>query len=440
MISNRRTLPVIIALASTLLALGAFASIAAASTSFAQRSIRPASAAQTSLAPTGSAPVKTLPAPVAAAPMPMADQVDSLASAPAQAAGYAGDTIDPDGTVTVYVTSAGYAEMSAALATLGPQASYKLVTVANSEAKLESITMQIAGDRALLARHGVQLTTWGPDAASNTMQASMLDYTAAKAAWLQNEFGGSGVVSVTPATSADVLQRVPVNDTADNEAAAAAAGPNRYYDSSPFFGGDRVFIDNNENEKCTDAFTLIGNRSGASYNTTAGHCGGSSVYTNFDTRVKLGPISTRYFSDGGYDFETFPCGSCSPYVWYEGPSVGRGQGSSHVVVGTCDCNSGKVAIDGAGTGQVIDSTVTKADFCDTFSDGTETCHLNRATNSADICYPGDSGGPVYLQGPNNDGQVYATGTIVGSTTDYHTCDYQRISNLTAESDTHVATG
>jgi hypothetical protein len=157
MISPRRTLSAIVALASTLLALGAFASSAAASNSFAQRSIRSsASAEHTSRA---SAPTNTLPAPVAAAPMPMANQVDSLASAPAQAAGYAGDTINPDGTVTVDVTSAGYAEMATALATLGPQASYNLVTVANSEATLESITMQIAGDRALLADHGVMLTT-----------------------------------------------------------------------------------------------------------------------------------------------------------------------------------------------------------------------------------------------------------------------------------------
>lgn len=391
-------------------------------------------------ADTASAPAKVLPAPQPVLPLPLRYEIDSVASAPAQAGGYAGDVIHPNGSVTVYVTAAGYAEMNAALAALGPNASYKLVTVVHTEAALEDITMSIASAHSLLAQHGITLTTWGPDVSLNKTKAMMLNYTPAKAAWLEETFGGPTLIKVVSANASDVLRR-SLPAPAAPAVATAAAGPNRYYDSNPFFGGDRIFIDNNESEPCTAGFTLTGNRSGATYETTAGHCGGSSIYTNFDTRVEMGPVATRYFTDGGYDFETFACGGCTGYVWYEGPSVGTGQGSSYAVVGTCECNSGDVTIDGAGTGQVPDSAVTMANFCDTFSDGIETCHLNRAVNNShDICYGGDSGGPVYQRGPSGSDEVYATGTIVGSTTNYHTCDYQRIGDLETESDTSISTG
>ncbi|MGH2916161.1 MAG: hypothetical protein ACRDMX_14360 [Solirubrobacteraceae bacterium] len=162
-----------------------------------------------------------------------------------------------------------------------------------------------------------------------------------------------------------------------------------------------------------DSFAFRGNNSGNIFQMTAGHCGGSSIWTNLSTHYEMGGISSVYFSNGGYDLETFGC-DCNEPVWYEGPGIGTGQGSTQNVVGIWYCGDGSaVSTDGATTGQVTGNTVEATNQCVEFGDGKTTCHLNYAVNPSGqaICQPGDSGGPVYQRIGNNN--VYATGVIVG---------------------------
>jgi hypothetical protein len=215
---------------------------------------------------------------------------------------------------------------------------------------------------------------------------------------------------------------------------------NRYYDDAPFNGGDRLFIDNNENEKCTDAFTMVGNATGNRIQITAGHCEGSSFWTNFSSHKKIGTLSSRHFTNNGDDYEGITCTStCDANVWYDPPTIGMAQGYAYTVTSWCDCDSGLITFDGATTGEHPDSTVIAHNVCIPFDDGYTTCNLNEATKSGvELCGPGDSGGPVYLRTPNN--TVSASGEIVGTTRDEHTCAYQRIRQIMTNSNLSVLSG
>ena len=343
---------------------------------------------------------------------PLPDRIESLLSQPQYANHYAGDAANADGSLTVYATPGGESDIRAALASLAPPSAstYTVQTAAHSLAQLADLTSQIAADKNQIAAQGIRTIDFGPDPTTNTVSVSVLTDAAAARSYLEAHYGGSGWISVTQRSSSDLMHRTA----------------NRYYDTPPFYNGDRIFVDDNHNYKCTDGFAL--NIGSGTQGVTAGHCGGSSIYTNFDSNYFMGAITARHFTDGGDDFETFNCYCASP-VWYEGPSIGRNQGYVHyLAAGWCDCNTGLVTFDGATTGEVPYATVIKADACITFTDGIQTCHLNEAQRSGyTLCQGGDSGGPVYQRTSNN--QVYPTGTIVGTNGAGDICTYQRIREI-----------
>lgn len=311
-----------------------------------------------------------------------------------------GDGID--GTVTVYVTSAGRARMASALSkAVGPPSvgGYDLKEVAHSFASLEALTMRLFADEKSLKNNGIDMVSWGPDIASNTVMVKIANYTSSAAQSLERQYGGTSWLTVAPAQ-----KHLPTRTA------------NRYYDSPYFYNGDRVLFNNNfSGTKCTAAFAYTGNNSGNIFSTTAGHCGGSSVWTNYNNHYKMGNISTNYFSSSsGWDMESFHC-ECAYPIWYEGPSIGTSQGYLHNVAGTCYCGVGSyVTMDGATTGEVGDNKVVQVNFCYKFNDGITTCHLNYAynPNGYTICQGGDSGGPAYQRSSTSN--VYATGLIVGT--------------------------
>lgn len=366
-------------------------------------------------------PPKQLPAPVQVN-TPIGIQIEQIATSAELGGTYGGQSTDPSGALTIYVTSQGRAALASALARAGiPASAYTLSTVGHSDAELVGLTARLARDRASLATQGIDMVKWGPDSVSNTVQILISDYTPQAAQTLETQYGGSGLISVAPAAPDDYMVR----------------RTNRYYDVEPYFNGDRIFMDNNLNEQCTQGFAVTGNASGDKFNVTAGHCFGSTVNTNFNTRVGIGPIATNYFNttSGDYDFETYHCDCLSP-VWYEGPNH-QGDGLTHSVVGWCYCDSGAVAVDGATTGEIANNSVTRHDIC-TVAGGVQTCHLNEVHNSnAQICLPTDSGGPVYQRTSNNG--VFATGIIVASSTDFHTCDYQRWRGIEVQSNSTLKT-
>jgi hypothetical protein len=377
-----------------------------------------------------SPPVKAAPSAPIIGPPPLPDEVESIVTATQFASSYAGESVHPDGTVTVYVTAAGRKAISAALAAhfaapgtpaVAP-APYDLQVVPRSAAQLDALTQRLAADETSLATAGVKLVTWGPDPQSGTVQATVESDPAAAQRIFDGRYGAGTVsVSSTPALA------LPVRTS------------NRYYDGPPFYNGDRIFMDNNTGNKCTDAFAFKGNNSGKIFGITAGHCGGSSIWTNLSAHYEMGPISTRYFSNNGWDLESFTC-NCAGPVWYEGPGIGTGQGYTHHVIGSCYCGTGQlVATDGASTGEVPDTTVGATNVCVTFEDGVTTCHLD-VTSKANtvICQGGDSGGPVYQRAPNNN--VYAVGVIIGEANFGNTCYYHPYTSVLGLVNGTIVTG
>lgn len=310
---------------------------------------------------------------------------------------YAGDVQNPDGTVTIYVANGGDAGIRSALSrvlTPSESSAYTIRDVAHSYADLEALTRQISGDEAYQNQIGADLTSWGPDITANDVQIKLLSYTPSTAAALKARYGSA--VSAVPANGTGLGQRTT----------------NRFYDTPPFYAGDRVFFNNNSG-KCTAAFALRGNRSGNIFSTTAGHCGGSAVLTNLTVRYTMGPVSTNYFSsDKNKDIETFTC-NCAQPIWYANQAT-------HTVAGLCgSCGyHSLVTADGASTNngnEVTDATVVETGICVNFPDG-RTCNLNGADKVVNgsyvvVCGPGDSGGPIYQRASSN--RVFAAGTIVG---------------------------
>lgn len=349
---------------------------------------------------------------------PIIRQIESVVDQPQFASDFAGESLNADGTVTIDVTAQGQATLSAALGqALGAAAAsqYTFRVVPNSAAALKQLTDNVASQSSLMKANGIDAISWGQYVGTDTITIEVADLTPAKEAWLHQQFGGATILTVQPSSTSDLGVR---------EA-------NRYYDNPAFNDGLRIFVDNKTSEPCTDAFAMRGNNSGRIFQLTAGHCQGTSYWTNFDNHQEVGTLSKRYFSNNGDDFQTLTCSSCQGNVWYEGPSIGRNQGKTHsVATGHCDCNSGQVTVDGASTGETPNSNVIEVNVCHEFTDGLTTCNMNVAQNTNyDPCaIGGDSGGPVYQRAANN--KAYATGTIIGTYgNDNSKCAYQRISEI-----------
>ncbi len=343
---------------------------------------------------------------------PEADMIERVVEAPSLTSIYGGDIVHPDGAVTVYVTTAGKSQMQATLQNALPATaagSYTLVEVAHTYAALEALTQKIAQDTSFQSGLGATLVTWGPDVANNVVRIQVSGYTPLVAQELQSHYG-SDWVSVIPYSEQGLPQRTQ----------------DRYYDEPAFWDGDRVFMENNTSNKCTDAFEVRGNLSGNNFNTTAGHCGGSSIWTNFTKRYKIGNVSTNYFNaNKNKDIESFPC-NCFPFVYYNGSSY-------HEVTGICGtCGQGQlVTMDGATSQEVPDVTVIETGICVNFPDG-RTCNLNGAVKSTNqgyvpSCTGGGSGGPVYQRASNN--RAFAAGVIVGVDAPGLECYYHTINDV-----------
>ncbi len=183
----------------------------------------------------------------------------------------------------------------------------------------------------------------------------------------------------------------------------------RFADVSPYYGGDAVWFDNQGNGTlCTDSFAYKGKASGDEFTLTAGHCGGSTMDTNINSPREIGGLGTRYFTDGGYDVESFHCNGCQGTVWWQ-------DSNTHDIIGTLNAGVGElVTLDGAASEEVPGNLVQKYDICVKFADDNKTtCHLSQTFQSGvTACQPGDSGGPAY-QRISGTSDVYAVGVIVG---------------------------
>jgi hypothetical protein len=362
---------------------------------------------------------KSAPPMAAPPPTPLASVISQLGEAPAYSSDFGGYVENPDGSFSVYTAAADPAPLAQAITqtaaaddaaptAAGPASTaVKVVHVSHSYAALETLAQQIgAAAPGLRATSGITIAMDGPDVSTNTVLIDLNDYSQSAADALVKRFGGAGWVSVEPTPSA--YQSLPDGGMQPLS--------NRYYDTSPWYNGDRISINGDNSNKCTDGWALKGLNSGRTFNLTAGHCFGSSFYNNGHL---IGSLSTQYWPGTMYDMESISCSACSTNgaTWTEGPSIGTGQGTTKIVNNYATFPAQQlVAFDGASTGEVDNNRVVSAEAecipAYASLDNLERCGMyNTVSQSgATACQPGDSGGPVFQNEGN--GYVTAAGIVV----------------------------
>jgi hypothetical protein len=355
-------------------------------------------------------PKKNLPEPRGRAPaIPLVTGVETLGATEFQRA-YGGHETSSSGHLAVLYVVRGATQAAAFLsavrdeATRSGQAEYEVAYVPHSFAQLEALTNSIALDGSRWQARGITLAEWGPDAATSKVVITLRSYTAAAARELLATYGASWV-----SVSRKSLKQ-------------HAYDADRYYDTAPFWGGDRIF-DSNEANLCTDGFIMLGNDNPSNHwATTAGHCGSRTWYTNFTHDYRLGATSTNYWNSTNTDIQTIGPVYAVGIVWgndgedyvpYTSYTPGREQ----------ICFDGATPKNGTNNGNVCNVSVANpGPFCTTIS-GAYKCGLGRAYDSSrQICVGGDSGGPVF-QRTSNDSYIKAVGSITGFADSGHTCYY-----------------
>lgn len=334
---------------------------------------------------------------------------------------YAGEMMSPTGQLIVYTVASGnqaFLDAMRKAASSTGTSGYAVVPVGHSWAELDRLTQRIAGDAAQLQQQGIEPVEWGPDPASNKVVVSLESYSPAAEQALIAHYGADWI-------SVDPTDAQPATRT------------DRYNDTAPYFAGDAIWIDNQRPRLyCTSGLTVIGNRSGAPFVLTAGHCGGQVVRTNLRNPRVMGPVTAVHFTNRGFDLETVRT-NASGVVWTDDDTGG------YSVVGTLSpAVGGQIAFGGAVSKEQRNFVVQKTNQCVRFStDGLITCHVGIAFRGGIVgCVGGDSGGPVYQHTPGNFRNVRAVGIILGRMGLIGSrCIYQEIGPALTQVNSHIAT-
>ena len=295
----------------------------------------------------------------------------------------------------------GTATLNAAISAVATASSVAVTytDVSNSFAPLENITTSIAQHQADLKARGLILQSWGPNPSHDivlvTLQPGSVSTSDAQS--ILDGIYGSGVTTVSSVTAPPFT----------------AAG--RENDVAPFTGGDAIHVVGSQNLYCTSSWSMQGRASGAPFILVAGHCG-NGIVTISGSGNSVGSVSTQYFSNNGYDFESIRTSSDRDDVWEGGP--GYSSVSAHAVSAySVPPADSYMTFDGAVTGQVPDALVTLVDGCTSISYSSEyphttwtICHIGETNKNTTVVQPGDSGGPAYVRQPNN--TVSAAGVII----------------------------
>jgi hypothetical protein len=281
-------------------------------------------------------------------------------------------------------------------------------------AQLRALTTQIS---QVLPQHPellADVVQWGPDPAGDQVVLYLNHADPTTAAGLRALFG-SEPVSVSAQTK-------PWPHRTDRDS-----------DTAPFYGGDAIWVDNGQQPttQCTGGFTVVGLKTHLTYMLTAGHCAGlgTQVDTDLGTPAAMGPVTNVRYSNNGLDEETIG-GSYEPEVYGNqytdnavlgGLKVAPGQGSKSLVT-----------VDGAVTGEHRQLTVSATDQCVTFPGNTVsiTCFLTDVQGFTAAA--GDSGAPVYQYTSGGLPEVYAVGTVVGSTAASNETYVQQITDIESQ--------
>jgi hypothetical protein len=307
-------------------------------------------------------------------------------------------------------------------------AGYRVVYVPHSWALLEALTTKIARQVPRWRARGIELAKWGPDPATSKVVIWLRAYSPAAARQLLSAYGaGLASVSHTPMTQ------------------LAESASNKYYDTPPFFGGDRIFAhpSSGGTVECTDGFVMLGNANpGNHWELTAGHCGRQTWLTNWTTQYTLGSTSTDYLAGAGggtaIDVQTIGAnawgevwgdtGTYDPFTIFVPPA------------GQYLCFDGADPKPDSPSGLECGVQVTEqGPFCIITTDGLTHCQLGEAYDqNREVCLGGDSGGPVF-QRQSSGNRVEAVGIITADGPGGHTCYYTLITAIMSTTNTHLDT-
>jgi len=350
---------------------------------------------------------------------------------------FAGAQITPAGKIILYAVPSDDASFLGAVPGVDPLSiPYTVVAVSHDYAQLNELTQQLAKDQPTLTAEGIAMSSWGPNAATGTVEVTLGTPSPADLAEVAVPAGLPRVTAGTYAATVTSILRAKYGQTYITVALGGVTNTayNRFSDTPPYWGGDRIW-NTLFSVYCTGGFNVIGNNSGHHFMLTAGHCGTSSYWARRLHRNFIGTTSTNYwYTTSGYrDFQTIGA-STQGYVYYNYPS-----NAGYLVAGqTIPANGDEITYDGATQQQQL-GIVSNNDACAPFSvngTGYVSCGLVESypiTATTPLCAPGDSGGPVFYYTGN--GEISAIGTIVGGSTSV--CYAQRIDIELSVSNTHL---
>jgi hypothetical protein len=335
---------------------------------------------------------------------------------------FAGVQVNNATAVTVYVKTAAPRLLAAIAAVPHSGVTLRIHKVARSYQQLETLTSRLARDIRKLAGSGVNLQSWAPDPATDTVKITLVTPAHATREALARQ------ASTARSTLGRRYGAAWVTVAGQTQARSTAA--QRDNDSVPYYAGDGIY-DSQLGVYCSSGWSTTGKNTGNSYILSAGHCGWGAMYLAYGSQANIGSVSTQYLdalSNDRRDFESIRA-SGAGYVW----NGGAGSNSLYEVVSPVTPASGSLmAFDGDVSKQHTGNTVGMVNGCVSIVDhiyGTYTvCDAGEAADSntgAVICQGGDSGGPAYVRQPDGV-SVAAAGTIVGVTDNGHQCYFQEM--------------
>ncbi|MGH3636189.1 MAG: hypothetical protein ACRDTS_19300 [Mycobacterium sp.] len=331
------------------------------------------------------------------------------------------------GAITVNVTGAQASSAAQLAHQFAPALSLAPRTVRYSQRQLTAAMNAIPKRQPWAALATPSLATWGIDPATDTVRVGLTSVTPQLVDAARAAFGDQATLvrAQRPDLAMKVARLDPgyrtvtVNPGAKTSTPGAmqpnvAPSPSRLLDTTPYYGGDRIYRLYTDSGGATYVVQCTGGFEWSpAAMSTAGHCGpygtiwSQGYYdTSNSTLYKSGIMGTVFTVQWGnqrIDGELMNNGSWAPWVYTQLQAVDPVLGSQIPSVGETVCT------DGSFTGENCTAKITATNQCVNVSDptaGTVTvCGLDAATstNNTMLCQPGDSGGPVYTHARDSSG-------------------------------------
>jgi hypothetical protein len=396
-----------------------------------------ASGAMVAGSPTIPASAETTPKPIASAPFSetpvlgsYADAINALGDSSYPSL-YAGDSENPDGSVTVYLGPGSDDTFMTALSALssagisgtinGTLPPTHIVQVPQSISTLDADSALLAKNRSTLAAEGDNAITWGPDPSKGK-----LDVQLSAAPPKIPVSNATPAATAGPTTSTALQNLVPNVQITSTDAQKNYQAYDRYDDTTPYWGGDDLQIPGGG--ECTAGFYW--GAFGQTYMLTDSHCNQG----NFTNNGQPYGYSAEWTYPGtGYDVQALlpasgeafapavwggPAGDDDPPAYNQGGPLANfpasGSGSTLTVDGAVSGEVNNVQVEAAGSG-----------WC------TYIYNYGGGLNVGTVCnliimsqFPvhnvtaGDSGGPIYYTGYfQSQGLITPAGLIEGYSAD-----------------------